>query len=61
MNKAMVFIRIDKAIYLSQNLNKLNELRKDIYDKILSTPLFNNKKFSDNFAQILKKLFNKIN
>ena len=52
---------IDKAIYLSQNLNKLNDLRKDIYDKILNTPLFNNKKFTDNFSEILRKLSDKIN
>ena len=52
---------IDKAIYLSQDLNKLNDLRKDIYSKILNTPLFNNKKFSDNFSKILRKLFDKIN
>ena len=52
---------IDKAIYLSQDLNKLNDLRKDIYSKILNTPLFNNKKFSDNFSKILRRLSDKIN
>ena len=50
---------IDKAIYFSQNLDKLNDLRKDIYDRILKTPLFENKKFSSDFANILKKLVSK--
>ena len=52
---------IDKAIYLSQDLNKLNDLRKDIYSKILNTPLFNNKKFSDHFSKILRRLSDRIN
>lgn len=47
---------IAKAIFYNKNLNKLDELRKEIFNNILSTPLFNTKKFSKNFGDSLLKI-----
>ena len=45
-----------KAIFLARNLDKLNSIRKSLYDNILSTDLFNTKKFSRDFNNTLLKL-----
>jgi len=47
---------ISKAIFLARNLDKLNSIRKSLYDNILSTDLFDTKKFSRDFSNILLKL-----
>ena len=45
-----------KAIFLARNLDKLNSIRKSLYDNILCTDLFNTKKFSRDFNNTLLKL-----
>ena len=47
---------IDKAVFLNKNLNVLNELRKDLYNNVLSTPLFNSEKFAKNFSNALTEI-----
>ena len=47
---------INKAIYLSQNTKSLNKLRKNIYQSILSSPLFDTKKYVENFSKTLIKI-----
>jgi len=47
---------ISKAVFLARNLGELNSIRKDLYDNILHTNLFNTKKFSKNFNDILLKV-----
>ncbi len=47
---------VERAIHFSKNINELNELRLNIYKKILDTPLFNNKKFSVQFFDTLKQI-----
>ena len=47
---------ISKAIFLARNLDKLNSIRKSLYDNILSTDLFDTKKFSRDFNNTLLKL-----
>ena len=47
---------IEKAYQLSQNVDKLIEIRKNIFDNIINTPLFNSKKFSYNFFISLRNL-----
>jgi len=51
---------VEKAIYLSNNIEKLNMERKKIYNEILDTPLFNSKKFSSNLKDELLKIYKKI-
>lgn len=40
---------VEKAILYSENLKKLEDERKHIFENILNTPLFNSKKFAKNF------------
>jgi protein O-GlcNAc transferase len=47
---------VSKAVFLAKNLGQLNIIRKNLYDNILSTDLFNTKKFSRDFNNILLKL-----
>ncbi len=51
---------IEKAIYLSNNIEKLENERKKIYDKITDTPLFNSNKFSSYLKDELLKIYKKI-
>ena len=47
---------IEKAYYLSQNKKVLEKYRLNIFKSVLSSPLFNTKKFSKNFSDALLKL-----
>lgn len=47
---------ISKAIFLARNLIQLNSIRKDLYENILDTDLFNTVKFSKNFNDSLLKI-----
>ena len=49
---------IEKSISLAENKNYLTDIRKNIFDNALKTPLFNGKKFSDGFFTSLKKVYN---
>ena len=51
---------VEKALYYSKNITKLEELRINIYKNILNTPLFNSKKFSIDFQDKLLSVYNKI-
>ena len=48
---------ISKAIYLSNNIDFLKDLRKRIFETIHTTPLFNSKNFSENFGNALINLY----
>ena len=57
---------ISKAIFLSQNKDKLIEIRDNLFENALKTPLFNVSRFSKNFEElvddiILEKLLMKNN
>ena len=47
---------VRKAIQLAENKDKLINIRENIYNKILATPLFDTNKFTKNFSQILCNL-----
>ena len=47
---------VRKAIQLAKNKDKLIKIRENIYNKILTTPLFNTNKFTKNFSEILCNL-----
>jgi len=49
---------IQKVIFLSQNRKKLNEMRRELYDEVLSTPLFDTKSFAKDFGDCLLKVLN---
>ena len=52
---------IDKALYLSENLKALEELRLKIFKNILNTPLFESKIFSIDFQNKLLDIYKKTN
>tara|TARA_B100001248_G_C27392472_1_gene463272 strand:- start:1799 stop:3478 length:1680 start_codon:yes stop_codon:yes gene_type:complete len=47
---------ISKAVNLSNNIEQLKSLRKFIFENALKSPLFNKKKFSENFFNSLKEI-----
>jgi protein O-GlcNAc transferase len=47
---------VSKAVFLARNLSQLDIIRKNLYDNILSTDLFNTKKFSRDFNDTLLKI-----
>ena len=50
---------IKKAIYFSNSLEKLDEERKQIFDNILNTPLFDSEKFALDLQNNLLKIYNR--
>ena len=52
---------ISKAVNLAKDIDKLVKLREYLYESVLSSPLFDTKKFSKNFNDILLETYkNKI-
>ena len=49
---------VEKAVYLATNINKLAELRMNLYKNLLKTPLFDIVKFSKNFEELLYEVIN---
>ena len=47
---------ISKAVNLSNNIEQLKSLRKFIFENALKSPLFDKKKFSENFFNSLKEI-----
>ena len=50
---------IEKATYMSRNHEKLDNYRDKLFNEILNSPLFNTKKFTDEFLNKLDYIFNK--
>ena len=48
---------ISKAVNLAKDIDKLVKLREYLYESVLSSPLFDTKKFSKNFNDILLEIF----
>ena len=49
---------IEKVVSLSQNINELEKIRKNIYENALKSPLFDQKRFSNQFFSSLEKIYN---
>tara|TARA_Y100000591_G_scaffold336_1_gene346 strand:- start:448 stop:2148 length:1701 start_codon:yes stop_codon:yes gene_type:complete len=52
---------VNKSVSLSEDLNKLDEIRIKIYETILSSVLFDTKKFSEDFSQTLSNIYSSHN
>ena len=48
---------VDKAVSLAVDQQKLQNIRSDLFNNALNTPLFDQKKFSDDFFQSLEKIY----
>ena len=51
---------IKKAVYYANNTNELENTRKELFKKILETPLFNTKAFTDDFCKALDKMLGSV-
>ena len=49
---------VEKAVYLATNINKLAELRMNLYKNLFKTPLFDIVTFSKNFEKLLYEVIN---
>ncbi|WP_440619189.1 O-linked N-acetylglucosamine transferase, SPINDLY family protein [Candidatus Pelagibacter sp. HIMB1493] len=49
---------IDIASFYASNIDKLLDLRNEVYEKLLASPLFDTKKFSKDFYRCIQTLFN---
>ena len=50
---------IEKAIKFSSDLNKLEEIRMNLREKALRSPVFNSERFSIYFSEMLWSMWNK--
>ncbi len=50
---------VEKAIYLSNNIENLELERKSMFNNILNTPLFNSERFAENLKNELLKIYKK--
>tara|TARA_B100001173_G_scaffold142126_1_gene123365 strand:+ start:196 stop:1884 length:1689 start_codon:yes stop_codon:yes gene_type:complete len=49
---------VSKAVALAENSNKLEKIRNNLFNNALNTPLFDKKKFSDQFFSSIKNIYN---
>jgi len=49
---------INKAVYIANDLEKLTEIRDKLFNNAISSPLFDVKKFSNNFYNLINKIIN---
>jgi len=47
-----------KATELSNNIEKLEKIRKDIFSNVKGSPLFNYNQFSQNFYSLIESIVN---
>ena len=46
-----------KALFFSKNLDKVSEIRKNLREKALKSPVFNAESFAENFGNMLWKMW----
>ena len=51
---------INKAVFYANNISKLENIRKELFDKVLDTPLFDTKEFSNDFCLALNNMLNSV-
>tara|TARA_Y100000768_G_C23972491_1_gene681269 strand:- start:534 stop:2231 length:1698 start_codon:yes stop_codon:yes gene_type:complete len=47
---------VEKAVYFTNKIDELEKIRKNLFDKITETPLFDTKGFSINFCEALESM-----
>ena len=51
---------VEKAVFYSKNINELEKVRKQLFDGVLKTPLFNTKEFSKNFCNAIDDMHKQV-
>jgi len=49
---------IEKAVFFANNIDELEKVRKELFDKVLETPLFDTTSFSNDFCEALENMLN---
>ncbi len=52
---------VEKAFYYATNISELNNTRKDLFNRIYQTPLFDTKQFTSDFCESLQKMMIEVN
>jgi predicted O-linked N-acetylglucosamine transferase (SPINDLY family) len=52
---------LNKAIFYSNNLDRLDQVRNDIFNNVLKTSLFNSENFSNDIKNSLLNIYNRDN
>ena len=52
---------IEKAVFFANNIDELEKVRKELFDKVLETSLFDTASFSSDFCEALKNMLNSVN
>ena len=52
---------VEKAVFYASNTNELEKIRQNLFNKILETPLFDTKGFSNDFCEALENMQKIIN
>ena len=51
---------INKAVFYANNISKLENIRKELFDRVLDTPLFDTKEFSNDFCLALNNMLHSV-
>ena len=51
----------EKAVYYATNINELINIRKNLFNNILQSPLFDSRQFSNNFCASLDQMIASVN
>ena len=52
---------LEKAVYYASNIDKLNQVRKNLFDQIQKSPLFATKQFTNDFCNALDQMIIEVN
>jgi len=52
---------IEKAVFFANNIDELEKVRKELFDKVLETPIFDTTSFSTDFCVALENMLNSVN
>ena len=51
----------EKAIYYASNIDELHQVRKNLFDQIQKSPLFDTKQFTNDFCKALDQMMIEVN
>ena len=50
----------NKAVFYANNISKLENIRKQLFDSVLKSPLFDTKEFSNDFCLALENMLTRV-
>ena len=52
---------IEKAVFFANNIDELEKVRKELFNKVLESPIFDTTSFSKDFCEALENMLNSVN